>query len=152
MYFEVKTSILNKIKIINGPNLNLLGKREPDIYGSVSFETYLKDLKATFSDIDFEYIQSNHEGIIIDEIQNSDHLDGIILNAAAYSHTSIAIADAIAAIKTPTVEVHISNIYQRESFRHHSLLSKNCVGVIVGFGLNGYEMAVNYFLKQKNRG
>ncbi|HZH88747.1 MAG TPA: type II 3-dehydroquinate dehydratase [Chitinophagaceae bacterium] len=140
---------MKKIKIINGPNLNLLGKREPDIYGSISFEDYLNELKTTFYDIDIEHVQSNHEGVLIDEIQKSTHLDGIVLNAAAYSHTSIAIADAIAAINTPTVEVHISNIYQRESFRHLSLVSPNCVGVIVGFGLEGYKMAVRYFLEKK---
>jgi len=148
---RLKLPILKKIKIINGPNLNLLGKREPDIYGSISFEDYLNELKTTFYDIDIEHVQSNHEGVLIDEIQKSTHLDGIVLNAAAYSHTSIAIADAIAAINTPTVEVHISNIYQRESFRHLSLVSPNCVGVIVGFGLEGYKMAVRYFL-EKNRG
>lgn len=148
---RLKLPILKKIKIINGPNLNLLGKREPDIYGSISFEDYLNELKTTFYDIDIEHVQSNHEGVLIDEIQKSTHLDGIVLNAAAYSHTSIAIADAITAINTPTVEVHISNIYQRESFRHLSLVSPNCVGVIVGFGLEGYKMAVRYFL-EKNRG
>jgi len=146
---RLKLPILKKIKIINGPNLNLLGKREPDIYGSISFEDYLNELKTTFYDIDIEHVQSNHEGVLIDEIQKSTHLDGIVLNAAAYSHTSIAIADAIAAINTPTVEVHISNIYQRESFRHLSLVSPNCVGVIVGFGLEGYKMAVRYFLEKK---
>lgn len=146
---RLKLPILKKIKIINGPNLNLLGKREPDIYGSISFEDYLNKLKTTFYDIDIEHVQSNHEGVLIDEIQKSTHLDGIVLNAAAYSHTSIAIADAIAAINTPTVEVHISNIYQRESFRHLSLVSPNCVGVIVGLGLEGYKMAVRYFLEKK---
>lgn len=146
---RLKLPILKKIKIINGPNLNLLGKREPDIYGSISFEDYLNELKTTFYDIDIEHVQSNHEGVLIDEIQKSTHLDGIVLNAAAYSHTSIAIADAIAAINTPTVEVHISNIYQRESFRHLSLVSPNCVGVIVGFGLEGYKMAVRYFSEKK---
>lgn len=146
---RLKLLILKKIKIINGPNLNLLGEREPGIYGSVSFEDYLIELKTTFSDIDFEYVQSNHEGVLIDEIQKSAHFDGVVLNAAAYSHTSIAIADAIAAIKIPTVEVHISNIYQRETFRQQSLISSNCIGVIVGFGLEGYKMAVRYFLAKK---
>ena len=135
------------IIIINGPNLNLLGKREPSIYGELSFEEYLSKLKSAFSDLNIDYFQSNHEGEIIDKIHYSEgNYDGIILNAAAYTHTSVAIADAISAISTPVVEVHISNIYKRETFRHKSLIAPYCVGSISGFGLDSYRLAILSFL------
>lgn len=137
-----------KLQIINGPNLNLLGSRETSVYGNSSFEEYLDQLKQLFADIEFTFLQSNHEGVIIDTIQSSD-ADGIILNAGGYTHTSVAIRDAIAAIETPVVEVHISNITGRESFRHESLMSPVCVGCIFGFGLTGYELAVRYFLNNR---
>ncbi|MHC5309440.1 type II 3-dehydroquinate dehydratase [Myroides sp. LJL116] len=135
-----------KIIIINGPNLNLLGKREPHIYGSLSFEDYLEQLKASFPTLDIEYYQSNIEGELIDKIhQVGFSYDGIILNAGAYTHTSIALADAISGITTKVIEVHISNTFAREEFRHHSYLSKVCQGVIVGFGLKSYNLALSYF-------
>lgn len=134
---------MKKILILNGPNLNLLGVREKSIYGEQSFEQYFQTLQAGFSEIELHYFQNNCEGYIIDKLHEVGFdYDGIVLNAGAYTHTSIAIADAIAAINTPVVEVHISNVYQREEFRHHSYLSKNCKGVIVGFGLDGYRLAV----------
>lgn len=137
-----------KICIINGPNLNMLGKREPEIYGSRSFEEYLTELKAGFTDVQFEYFQSNHEGRIIDKLQEAGYsCDGIILNAAALSHTSLAIADTLAFIPARVVEVHISNIFAREAFRHQSLMSKYCSGIVVGFGLDGYRMAVESLLR-----
>ena len=137
-----------KIIIINGPNLNLLGKREPGIYGKESFETYLAFLQQEFSIVTIHYFQSNSEGSIIDKLHETGFTyDGIILNAGAYTHTSIAIADAIAAIETPVIEVHISNVHARESFRHHSFLSANCVGVILGLGMTGYELAIKYFMR-----
>jgi 3-dehydroquinate dehydratase-2 len=133
-----------KITIINGPNLNLLGVREKDIYGSQSFEEYLDELRALFADIDFAYYQSNVEGELINELQIAGFLcDAIILNAGGYTHTSVAMADAVAAIKAPVVEVHLSNIFAREDFRHVSLLGKNCIGSISGFGLNSYRLAVH---------
>lgn len=136
-----------KLIIINGPNLNLVGTREPDIYGRESFETFFARVQLEFTDITLHYFQSNHEGFIIDKLHEVGFTyDGIILNAGALTHTSIAIADAISAIRTPVVEVHISNVYEREAFRHHSYLSVNCVGCIVGFGLRGYELAIRYFL------
>jgi 3-dehydroquinate dehydratase II len=136
-----------KIAIINGPNLNLLGRREPEIYGNVVFDTYFESLKKKFSDIELHYFQSNIEGELINKIQEFGFsFDGIIINAGAYTHTSVAIADAIAAIKTPVIEVHISNIFAREDFRHVSYLGKYCVGSISGFGLKGYQMAVNAIL------
>lgn len=136
-----------KIAIINGPNLNLLGKREPEVYGHLSFEDYFEQLKATFPTVELLYYQSNSEGELINHLhQLGFSLDGIILNAGAYTHTSIALADAIAAITTPVIEVHISNVYARESFRHHSFLSMNCKGVIVGMGLKGYELGIRSFL------
>jgi 3-dehydroquinate dehydratase-2 len=132
-----------KINIINGPNLNLLGRREPEKYGHSSFEDYFLLLRSKFPDIIFEYFQSNLEGEIIDEIQKSaSYADGIILNAAGYTHTSVAITDAIAAIKTPVVEVHITNIAAREDFRHTSLIGRSCAGSISGFGLDSYRLAV----------
>ena len=139
-----------KIAIINGPNLNLLGKREPGIYGNESFDSYFEKLKAAFPSIEFHYFQSNIEGELVDEIQRVGFsYDGIILNPAAYTHTSIAIGDAIAAIKTPLIEVHISNIFDREDFRKTSHVSAKAVGVISGLGLKGYELAMQYFLNNK---
>ncbi len=136
-----------KIVIINGPNLNLLGVREPGIYGSESFSSFFDKLQQTYPQVDFTFFQSNHEGALVDKIQETGfEYDGIILNAAAYTHTSVAIADAVAAIKAPVVEVHISNVYAREDFRHHSYISKNAAGVMAGFGLHGYRMAVDYLL------
>lgn len=138
------------IVIINGPNLNLLGTREIDIYGLQSFDIYLKELKALYPQITFTYLQSNVEGEIINTIQQYGFAaDGIILNGAGYSHTSIAIGDAVKAITTPVVEVHISNIYKRETFRHHSYLSAVCQGSITGFGLKGYDLAIQYFLSYR---
>ena len=133
-----------RILILNGPNLNLLGKREPSVYGSKSFEDYFVELKESFSTLELEYLQSNVEGELINAIQN-EKWDGIILNAGGYTHTSIAIRDAISSVKTPVVEVHISNVTARESFRHESYLSPVCVGVIFGFGLTSYQLALNYF-------
>ena len=137
---------MKKIIIINGPNLNLLGQRETDIYGNKSFENYLSDLKSKYTDVEIEYFQSNIEGEIIDKLQEVGFsFDGIILNAAAYTHTSVGIADSISAINTPVIEVHISNIYAREKFRHNSLISRNAKGVICGFGLQSYELALKAF-------
>ena len=131
------------ILIINGPNLNLLGKREPEIYGSKSFESYFEELTARFPAHSLSYFQSNVEGEIINKLQEAGFREGaIILNAGGYTHTSVAIADAIAAIKSPVIEVHISNPYAREEFRQKSLLSGKCKGLIAGFGLKGYEMAI----------
>ncbi len=136
-----------KICIVNGPNLNLLGKREPEVYGSQSFEEYLVQLKVKFSSIEFDYFQSNIEGELIGKIQEVGFdYDGIILNAGAYTHTSIGIGDAIKAITTPVIEVHISNTFGRESFRHQSYISGNAKGVILGFGLNSYDLAIQSFL------
>lgn len=139
------------IAIINGPNLNLLGVREPGIYGNDSFDTVLTSLKNSFPDHTFSYFQSNHEGAIIDRLQEVGFgkADGIILNAGAYTHTSLAIADCIAAITVPVVEVHISNVHAREEVRHHSMISRVCKGVILGFGTDGYRLAVESFLGQK---
>ncbi len=132
-----------KIQIINGPNINLLGKREPSIYGSQSFEDYLEELKARYPNVTFEYYQSNVEGEMINKIHEVGFdFDGIILNAGAYTHTSIALQDAIRAIKSPVIEVHISNVHKREEFRHKSMISCACVGVICGFGLDSYRLAV----------
>lgn len=136
-----------KISIVNGPNLNLLGKREPSVYGTQGFDPYFEELKERYSDIEFTFFQSNHEGELIDFLHDVGFSsDGIILNAGAYTHTSLALADAIAAIQTPVVEVHISNVHQREAFRHHSYLSANCKGIIVGFGFAGYRLAIESFL------
>lgn len=140
---------MKKIQIINGANLNLLGKREPEIYGKLSFDDYFIALKDNFlqKNIELHYFQSNHEGELLDKIHEVGFsFDGIVLNAGAYTHTSIALADAISAIKTPVIEVHISNVFARESYRHHSYLSPKCVGSIVGLGLKGYELAISYFL------
>ncbi|MCZ6673170.1 MAG: type II 3-dehydroquinate dehydratase [Verrucomicrobia bacterium] len=139
-----------EIIIINGPNLNLLGKRETDIYGNQDFEGFFSDLKKEFSNVELEYFQSNIEGEIIDKLhQVGFSYDGIVMNGAGYTHTSVAIADAIAAIQTPVLEVHISNIYAREEFRHTSLTGKNAVSVITGLGLSGYVLALNYFLSKE---
>ncbi len=136
-----------KILIINGPNLNLLGIREVKVYGSSSFEQYLSTLKARYNDVEIEYYQSNIEGELIDKMHAEGFsVDGIVLNAGAYTHTSIALADCILSIKAPVVEVHISNVYQREEFRHHSMLSSACRGVICGFGLDSYRLAVEALL------
>ncbi|MFA6825131.1 MAG: type II 3-dehydroquinate dehydratase [Bacteroidales bacterium] len=136
-----------KIIIINGPNLNLLGKREKEIYGKISFEDYFISLKERFPKLILEYFQSNIEGEIINKLHEVGFLcDGIILNAGGYTHTSVAIADAVKSIQTPVVEVHISNILSRETFRHNSLIAPNCKGSIFGFGLQGYELAISSFL------
>jgi len=137
-----------KIIIINGPNLNLLGVRQPEVYGNRTFEDYLAELKTTFPHVDIDYYQSNVEGEIINKMHEVGFsYDGIVLNAGGYSHTSVAIHDAIASITTPVVEVHISNIYAREEYRRHSLLSDACKGVICGMGLDGYRMAVESFVQ-----
>lgn len=138
---------MKKILIINGPNLNLLGKREPGVYGNQSFEEYLQVIQEQYKDaLSIEYFQSNHEGAIIDKIHEVGFsIDGIVLNAGAYTHTSVAIADAIRAITTPVIEVHISNTHQRESFRHHSFLSAVVKGVILGFGMDSYRLALEHF-------
>ena len=138
-----------KIAIINGPNLNLLGKRETDIYGNIPFEQFLESLKKKYANIEISYFQSNVEGEIVSELQRVGFdFDGIILNAAAYTHTSVAIGDAVAAIKTPVIEVHISNVYAREDFRHLSHLSGKAAGSIAGLGLKGYELAMDYLLSK----
>ncbi len=151
-----------KILIINGPNLNLLGRREPGIYGAQTFEDYLEKLRASYPDVEITYYQSNHEGDIVDAIHMAGfrdeanlneawtaqkagtigRQDGIVLNAGAYTHTSVAIHDAIKAVKTPVIEVHISNVHQREEFRHHSYISPAASGIIVGFGIEGYRLAI----------
>ena len=139
-----------QIVIINGPNLNLLGRREPEKYGHSSFEDYFEVLKSRFPDITFEYFQSNVEGEIINEIQKSGFsYDGILLNAGGYTHTSVAITDAIAAIKTPVIEVHITNIAAREEFRHTSIIGRSCFGSISGFGLDSYRLAVEAIVELK---
>ena len=138
---------MKKILILNGPNLNLLGKREPGVYGNQSFEDYLVELRNLFPDAELHYFQSNHEGAMIDKIHETGFsFDGIVINAGGYTHTSIALADALSAVTTPAVEVHISNIHARESFRHHSYLTSRCKGMICGLGLKGYEMAIRYFI------
>lgn len=139
-----------KIQIINGPNLNLLGKREKGIYGDQSFESFFAELKKRFPQVELSYYQSNVEGEIINKLHEVGFsFDGVILNAGAYTHTSIAIHDAIGAITAPVVEVHVSNIYRREEFRHTSLITAKCVGIISGFGMEGYAMAANYLLQEK---
>lgn len=136
-----------KIQIINGPNLNLLGKREPGVYGNEGFESFFAALQTRYPNIEFQYFQSNVEGEIINQLHEVGFsFEGIVMNAGAYTHTSVAIADAIAAINTPVIEVHISNVYAREEFRHHSMMAKNCKGIITGFGLLSYELAVQSFL------
>ena len=132
-----------KIQIINGPNLNLLGKREPGIYGQQSFEDYLKTLRAQYPDVQIDYYQSNIEGELINKMQEVGFdYDGIVLNAGAYTHTSIALQDCIRSLKSPVIEMHISNVHQREEFRHKSMISCACKGVICGFGMNSYRLAV----------
>lgn len=136
-----------KIIIINGPNLNLLGKREPEVYGNTTFEEYFDGLKQKYNTIEMEYYQSNIEGELIDKIQEVGFTyDGIILNAAAYTHTSVGIGDAVKAITSPVIEVHISNTFSRETFRHQSFISANTKGIVIGFGLKSYELAVQSFL------
>lgn len=141
------------ILIINGPNLNLLGTRQPEIYGNVTFEDYLKKLKERIGDfVNLHYFQSNSEGGIIDFIQaNALKADGLVLNAGAYTHTSVAIRDALANLHIPKVEVHISNVHQREEFRHHSYLSGVCDGIVIGMGLDGYEYGVRYVLSANKK-
>ena len=136
---------MKEISIINGPNLNLLGQREVSIYGTETFEDYLAKLKKKFPEINISYFQSKVEGEIVTQIQKDSNKDGIIINAGAYTHTSIAIADAISAIKAPVIEVHISNILAREEYRHKSFLSPVCQGSLFGFGLKGYELALYVF-------
>jgi len=136
-----------KIQIINGPNLNLLGVREKSIYGDSSFETYLEELRGRYTFIQIDYYQSNVEGELINKLHEIGFsYDGVVLNAGAYTHTSVAIADAIAAIETPVIEVHISNVYKREEFRHHSMLAASCKGVIAGFGMGSYRLGVEIFV------
>ncbi len=136
-----------KIIIINGPNLNLLGKREPEIYGSETFEDYFKELQLKYKELEISYFQSNIEGEIIDKLHEVGFdYDGIILNAAAYTHTSVGIGDAVKGITTPVIEVHISNVHAREEFRQHSYISPNASGVLVGFGLKGYDLGIQSFL------
>ena len=140
-----------KISIVNGPNLNLLGKREKEIYGNMGFDEYLDLLKKKFKEIEFQYFQSNIEGELIDHIQSvSKDVNGIIMNPGGYSHTSVALADAISAISCPVVEVHISNIFAREDYRHSSITGSKCLGSISGFGLTSYELAVKYFIDKTN--
>ncbi len=138
------------ILIINGPNLNLLGKREPGIYGNSSFESYFEELKKKYPQVNFEYYQSNVEGFLIDKLHEKGFsADGIILNAGAYTHTSLALADAIRAIKTPVIEVHISNVHSRESIRHTSMIAPACLGSISGFGMDSYRLAVEAIISEK---
>ena len=139
-----------KLIIINGPNLNLLGIREKEIYGETSFEEYLSTLKSKFKDVELEFFQSNHEGELIEKIQEIGFsYEGIIINAGGFTHTSVALRDAIASVSSPAIEVHISNILNREDFRKKSFLSDVCKGIISGLGLKGYEFAIDYFLSQK---
>jgi len=140
-----------KIIIINGPNLNLLGRREPAVYGKITFEAFFAGLQKKYADMELEYFQSNIEGELIDKIQEVGYeYDGVILNAAAYTHTSIGIGDAIKAIQTPVIEVHISNVYSRESFRHNSYIAPNAKGIIAGFGMLSYDLAIQSFLTDVN--
>ncbi len=141
-----------KIQIINGPNLNLLGQREPGIYGTSSFDNYLATLRSRYADVEIDYYQSNIEGELINKMQEvgflGDVVDGIVLNAGAYTHTSVALQDCIRSLKCPVIEVHISNVHQREEFRHKSLISCACKGVICGFGLDSYRLAVEAIVRQ----
>ncbi len=138
----------NTILVINGPNLNLLGTREPEVYGNSDFESYFKGLQEKFDGTPLEYYQSNIEGELIDKLQQAGFTaKGIVINAGAYTHTSVGIGDAIAAIETPVIEVHISNVYAREEFRHHSHLARYCTGVICGFGLHSYDLAIQHFVE-----
>lgn len=139
-----------KIQIINGPNLNLLGIREPGIYGSDSFESYLEQLRKAYADVEIEYYQSNIEGELIDKMQQVGFsYDGIVLNAGAYTHTSVALQDCIRSLRCPAIEVHISNVHKREEFRHHSFISCACEGVICGFGMDSYRLAVDYLVHKQ---
>lgn len=139
-----------KIQIVNGPNLNLLGVREPGIYGDNSFESYLPQLQALYPNIEIDYFQSNVEGLLIDKLQEVGFTyDGIVLNAGAYTHTSIALQDCIRSLKCPVIEVHISNVHKREEFRHHSMISCACLGVIAGFGLDSYRLAIEAIVKAR---
>ncbi|WP_035727980.1 type II 3-dehydroquinate dehydratase [Eisenibacter elegans] len=134
--------------ILNGPNLNLLGKREPEIYGSQSFEEYFSSLQEAFADVELHYFQSNHEGALIDKIHEVGFsFQGVVINAGAYTHTSIALADALAAVPMPAVEVHISNIHAREAFRRHSYIAPQCIGMITGLGLQGYQLALSFLVQ-----
>jgi len=138
---------MKKILILNGPNLNLLGKREPEIYGSLTFDAFFEDLKRKYADVDLYYFQSNIEGELINKLHEVGFsFDGVILNAGAYTHTSVAIGDAIKGIETPVIEVHISNVHSREDFRHTSYIAPNAKGVIAGFGLQSYELALESYL------
>lgn len=137
---------MKRITIINGPNLNLLGKREVSVYGNESFEDFFENLKKSYPEVELKYLQSNVEGTIIDFLQQENVKDGIVLNAAGYTHTSVSIADAVRAIDSPVVEVHISNIFAREEFRHTSLIAPHCKGSIIGLGLNGYKLAIDALL------
>lgn len=138
-----------KILIVNGPNLNLLGKREPAVYGTTGFDEYFRQLQSLYTDHNLSYFQSNHEGFLIDKIHEAGfEYDGIILNAGAYTHTSIALHDAIKAVTTPVIEVHISNIHTREEFRHKSMIAPACAGSIIGLGLDSYRLAIEYFSKK----
>lgn len=149
MKFRKKFALM-KILIINGPNLNLLGVREREIYGDRDFGDFFREMQGEFPSLTLEYFQSNHEGALLDKLHEAGFTaDGIVLNAGALTHTSIALADAVAAITAPVVEVHISNVHQREVFRHHSYLSAKCMGSIVGLGLEGYRLAVEYFVKKQ---
>jgi 3-dehydroquinate dehydratase-2 len=143
---------MKKTLIVNGPNLNLLGRREPGIYGSSSFDDYLEELRRRYADVQIDYYQSNHEGALVDHIQEAGFgaYDGIVLNAGAYTHTSVALHDCIRAINCPVIEVHISNVHQREEFRHHSFLSAACRGVICGFGLDSYRLAIEAIIAMSN--
>lgn len=143
---------MKHIEIINGPNLNLTGRREPEIYGSVTMEQYLDELRQSFPEVQISYYQSNVEGEIINRIHEVGFsTDGIIINAGGYSHTSVALHDALAAVPAPAIEVHLSNIFAREEYRHHSLLTSACRGIICGLGLNGYELAVNALLTDSKK-
>ena len=137
---------MKRITIINGPNLNLLGKREVSVYGNESFEDFFENLKKSYPEVELKYLQSNVEGTIIDFLQQENGKEGIVLNAAGYTHTSVSIADAVRAIDSPVVEVHISNIFAREEFRHTSLIAPHCKGSIIGLGLNGYKLAIDALL------
>ncbi len=137
-----------KLLILNGPNLNLLGKREPEIYGTMTFEQYFEDIKKQFSDVQLSYYQSNHEGDLVDKLHEVGFsYDGVVLNAGAYTHTSVALADAVAGIKTPVIEVHISQVFAREAFRHHSYIAPQCKASISGFGLDSYRLAILGLIK-----
>lgn len=140
-----------KIQIINGPNLNLLGVREPSVYGKMGFNDYLAQLRAAYPQVEIDYYQNNSEGELINKIHEVGFsCDGVVLNAGAYTHTSVALLDAIKAVSSPVIEVHISNVHQREEFRHHSIISAGCKGVICGFGLDSYRLAIEAILQAKN--